>query len=464
MKNTIFENLVIDESKANPFESDSVSKNNELKAFAENLNTLIDKELKNKASSLIISIYADWGIGKTTFIDMWGQSLIRKDFVALKFDAWKCDHSEEPFLPFMMEIYRQLNFYPSIAEKEKLSEAIIGVVAGILSSMSLNVGIPRLSANINFKEIQKNISECFKEKKSQIDKFKEELQKVIERAGKLYIFIDELDRCNPIFAIKLLEISKHLFNVKNICFILSINHDSLICTIRKIYGLSDEKAREYLERFFDFQLKMPEPDKENYAKINLNNMQDTLITKQHPFEQRLHELAKELFVSCCSREPFGFNLRDIEKQTREITLFLDINKTLRAFLIPIAIYFFCAKRKGKELGKDKPIFADELQKELFDLLLEIYNTNGDNEAIIKLNTDLQRRYQQEAEADPVKSDLLYNAHKYFFQGPTAIFVINYNNGFNPIAKIENYDVVRNFFDSFSNMLEFINKIEIEDDK
>ncbi len=44
--------------------------------------------------------------------------------------------------------------------------------------------------------------------------------------GRLVIIIDELDRCKPDFALNVLEIIKHCFQVPNVYFILGVNADA----------------------------------------------------------------------------------------------------------------------------------------------------------------------------------------------------------------------------------------------
>lgn len=58
--------------------------------------------------------------------------------------------------------------------------------------------------------------------KVDLEKLKEFYDALVELApedGKLIVFVDELDRCKPTYAIKVLERIKHYFSVPNITFI-----------------------------------------------------------------------------------------------------------------------------------------------------------------------------------------------------------------------------------------------------
>ena len=63
----------------------------------------------------------------------------------------------------------------------------------------------------------------------------------------LVVVINELDRCRPTYAAKLLEVAKHLFAVDNIVFVLAVNRDQLDHSIRGLYG-SEFDAKGYLRR------------------------------------------------------------------------------------------------------------------------------------------------------------------------------------------------------------------------
>jgi predicted KAP-like P-loop ATPase len=77
----------------------------------------------------------------------------------------------------------------------------------------------------------------------------------------LIIFIDELDRCRPLYAIECLERIKHIFGIKRLIFVLSIDKKNLAKSIQSQYGNID--TNNYLRRFIDleFDLKNPSIDK-----------------------------------------------------------------------------------------------------------------------------------------------------------------------------------------------------------
>lgn len=89
----------------------------------------------------------------------------------------------------------------------------------------------------------------YKEFKDAISDFKESLEGIVSNQRKIVIIIDELDRCKPTFAVQLLEIVKHLFDIKGITFIFMLDIQQLSYLIKTIYG-QEMDAAGYLCRFF----------------------------------------------------------------------------------------------------------------------------------------------------------------------------------------------------------------------
>ena len=76
---------------------------------------------------------------------------------------------------------------------------------------------------------------------------------------KLVIFIDELDRCRPNYALEMLERIKHYFDDDRIIFVISLNKEQLTHTITNYYG-SGFDATRYLNKFFDLEMYLPVVD------------------------------------------------------------------------------------------------------------------------------------------------------------------------------------------------------------
>jgi len=92
-----------------------------------------------------------------------------------------------------------------------------------------------------------------------------------ERGNRLVIFIDELDRCKPTFAVHLLEQIKHYIFDDRITFVFSINLEQLQHTIKHYYGADFDSCR-YLDRFFDLRVSMPPANMEKfYSEIGLES-------------------------------------------------------------------------------------------------------------------------------------------------------------------------------------------------
>ena len=79
-------------------------------------------------------------------------------------------------------------------------------------------------------------------------------------------FVDELDRCNPHYAVAVLERIKHLFDIPNIIFVLAINKKELCNAIQGFYGSTNINSEEYLRRFIDIEYTLSKPKMDVYCK------------------------------------------------------------------------------------------------------------------------------------------------------------------------------------------------------
>ncbi len=133
------------------------------------------------------------------------------------------------------------------------------------------------------------------------DDIREFLHNLIpENGNRLVIFVDELDRCRPDFAVKLLERIKHYFTDEQITFVFSVNIEELVKTIQCFYGEKFD-ANRYLGRFFDMVIKLhPINLSKYYAEMKIDEsfyFDYTITVVIDSFQLELRDITRFLSLS-----------------------------------------------------------------------------------------------------------------------------------------------------------------------
>lgn len=212
--------------------------------------------------------------------------------LAVYYDAWENDNDIDPILSIVYEITKQLGIEYSFKDDSNLFK-IAGSVLEALSGRSINGIIENLKSEAPLKKLEEE-----KEVQKNIKKFFSEL--LIERGNRLVVFIDELDRCKPSYAVQLLERIKHYLCDDRITFVFSVNLKELQHTIRHYYGNTFDACR-YLDRFFDIRITLPPADKrEFYRKFGFNEI------------DILEEVCRKII------ETYNMELREITRFYRQV--------------------------------------------------------------------------------------------------------------------------------------------------
>jgi len=172
-------------------------------------------------------------------------------------------------------------------------KAVSPIIAkGVTAKLIGKDGVEELSNIVS--EDEKSINEfsgkateeflkLFNRSKRSISQFKKNLSGLIKQVTKnenislpLFIFIDELDRCRPTFAVETLERIKHLFDVPEIVFIIATDTEQLSHSVKAIYGESFE-GRVYLRRFFNQEYSLPDPSPIKFSEMLFMNFKSENI-------------------------------------------------------------------------------------------------------------------------------------------------------------------------------------------
>lgn len=213
-----------------------------------------------------------------------------KPQLCVYYDAWQNDNDEDPILSLVYSIVKEIGSEFSFNKKSTLD------ICGELIKLVCDKDISKLIKVLK----GENALDLIRKTKDEADKVSEFLQSLLPEVGeRLIVFVDELDRCKPSYAVKLLERIKHYFLDEEITFVFSVNINELQHTIKKHYG-NDFDATRYLDRFFDLRATLPKFDLEKYyASIGF-------------------ELNEKMFNYVCASviNKYQFEMRNIAKYIR----------------------------------------------------------------------------------------------------------------------------------------------------
>lgn len=155
----------------------------------------------------------------------------------------------------------------------------------------------------------------------------EALQETIAKATTqrpILFFIDELDRCRPDFALSILELVKHVFDIPGIKFIFVANLEQLKAAIRKRYG-QDVDADVYLEKFVKMEIGL---SSHTNARKHLHN--SIVLFERYAKKYGLVQVEQQYFVRELIRAliiKHNISLRSVQKIIRLIEVYRSLTGT-----------------------------------------------------------------------------------------------------------------------------------------
>lgn len=373
----IIKNKPLEIDKKNIFKNDKLGR----KETIENLSSLI----KSENNAFTLSINADWGAGKTTFVKLW-QAYLKEEFKikSIYFSAWEDDFSKEPLIAILGEINQYIsdNYKTDNTAKEKFEE--VKKIGGKILKRAIPVLLKTMTSglvDINNNGLEevigaiaessgKELIENYSKEKTITKEFKEAIQNLLQEIGDekpFVIFIDELDRCRPLYAIELLERVKHIFGINGLVFVLSIDKKQLSESIKSQYGNID--TNNYLKRFIDMDYNLINPNLDNFCAFlyyeiyDLDNVLENKEIEKGDIEYNALAMMKYLAKST------KLSLRAIEQIFIQLSI---IFKTIqpRLFVVHFRIIVLFVVLKMKFPTEYKLLLNQEIEEQvLIDLLV-----------------------------------------------------------------------------------------------
>jgi hypothetical protein len=266
-----------------------------------------------------IGINGYWGTGKTSALRQLRGKLVEdfpKKIVPIWFEAWRYQYEPLPIVALLNEIRSSIGLWSKFIQQSKKLTGV--TLLGVLGAFDKT--IEAASAGIIAPQLGRlaKTGEHWENQRHQSPLPSENINKLLEHAidkalnnsnnsptnKKLVIFIDDLDRCMPETALKLLEGIKIYLNLNNCVVIFGMDQRQIEQGLSQVLGLTenddqygDHYAHEYLEKICQdiYHLPLPNIEKKQHYLISLL----TALDLGNADQQALLQLKKVLLKYNC---------------------------------------------------------------------------------------------------------------------------------------------------------------------
>lgn len=239
----------------------------------------IVRQLADSGNGCTFAIDGLWGSGKSYVLDMLENEInlfqhpdaAGEKYIVFRYDCWQYDYYDEPAIAIIAAIRDACEKYNQLIPKPNPELVAAFEVAKDLGKelvynvMETKIGWSPESIIKRYEEHRDGVAkdseksrkyDTFFEFKSILTKTRKQLSQMAEDKP-IIIIVDELDRCIPEYAIRVLERLHHLFeNQSNIVVILAYDGQKLNHVVRNIYGIEPDDVQHFMRKFIDFSVQL----------------------------------------------------------------------------------------------------------------------------------------------------------------------------------------------------------------
>jgi len=243
------------------------------------LSVRLVKVIQEASPSSPILITGDWGSGKSSLLEVTRKKLMAEDYLTVWFGAWNYE-GEGPLLPLLLRALWQHAPRDLIGSREaKRRWQRLSRLAQKVAKKTPEVALLAGAVGLNMHLL--HLAVPFVERRDDKDGEVDAIATVHREFGWLVellaaersdhpvvFFIDDLDRCNPLAALSLIESLRLLIGgneaaseqAPNARYVVALDHAALVRAVcQKFGGMSTHDGNRYLEKIFPISFHLPQP-------------------------------------------------------------------------------------------------------------------------------------------------------------------------------------------------------------
>ena len=246
--------------------------------FIKNVIRIVCQLSENK-KGCCFAVEGGWGIGKTFVVEeieeqlsiLQSEETPKERFVVFHYNCWQYDYYEEPAIAIISAMRDSIIVKRKIADGKventfragcKLAGEKLEEIVGFYIENKIGVNLVEWVQEIiekkeNIDAAGRGFDKLFSFNQT-IEKVRKDLRDIAQEQT-VVLVVDELDRCIPQYAIKVMERLHHIFyGLDNIVVIMAIDRRQLEHSVEEMFGVAKDSSsidvEKYLKKFIDFSM------------------------------------------------------------------------------------------------------------------------------------------------------------------------------------------------------------------
>lgn len=285
--------------------------------------------LSEQKQGRVFALDGKWGYGKTYILERLEKELevlqneeTQDDrFYVFHYNCWQYDYYEEPAVAIvsaMLEKRGKDNKAENALQKEYTDlKTVLGKIAGEFTKNKIGINLVELCNELeenkgDKRENPSDFDNMFAFKKT-LDFTRNQIRELSKNKTVLLV-VDELDRCMPEYAIKVLERLHHMFEgLDNVIVLLAIDSTQLEHSVKEIYGEQVDTER-YLRKFIGFRIR-----------LDVGKVQNQILKNYEYYFYRFENLAECCPIVLMLIQLAHIDIRNMDKLIEKIAMIHDLS-------------------------------------------------------------------------------------------------------------------------------------------
>jgi|SRR5215831_4967428 len=220
-------------------------------------------------SSIVVSVNAPWGEGKSSVLNMVEEELTRLgNSLIIRFNPWRCSDEDQLLRKYFKTLSTKLG--KSLRKGKELAKVLKAYADAItpLAEMTIPIGGKILGETLK--------SLVGRREAPDLEELKDEIEKyLLAEKKRIVIFMDDIDRLDSREIQTVFRLVKLTADFPYTAYILAFDEDMVSASLAEQFG-SKEAGRRFIEKIVQVPLPVPRADRQILRTMMFETIQSTL--------------------------------------------------------------------------------------------------------------------------------------------------------------------------------------------